>query len=118
MESIVRKIRKAVIIIGCAAILVSVISFVFLIISAYVMMTSPMLIEYRQDFIFPIMNPITNDLYNFLSRMCITLAMILIALWVDPAKVSPVFNKKNGCNEDDYDKDDCNEDNYNEDDLQ
>ena len=103
MESIVRKIRKAAIIVGCIAILISAVICVFNIIFAVYFMHSLAWNVYTMNCFFTIVNPVVTHLAAFLSQTSIALVLILIALWIDPTKVTPVFDngKKNDCDKED-----------------
>ena len=97
MESIVRKMRKAVIIIGCIAILLSAVNSAVNIMVAYYAMR----FQTGLMIMFTVVNPLTTHLTTFLYQACIALVLISIAFWIDPAKVTPAFgdNKRH-----DYEK--------------
>ena len=104
MESTVKKVRKTAIIIGCIAILAFMANGV-----ASVMMSLDFMRGFHElslhapptpDMNIALAQAIVAPLATFLFQSCFALTVILIALRIDPAKVVPVFDSEDGCDED------------------
>ena len=88
MAKLIQTIRKAALVMGCAAVLLALIN-------AVIFASSQLKYEYslgREFTVYTLSSAVISPLLQFIWYSCLALILILIAAAIDPAKIKPVFN--------------------------